>query len=194
MGTETTSPTQKALPVPGQVKFTQKISAEAGGLSPNLLEIIDLFGSSAASLGDLDGDDVTDIAIGARGDDDGSSDAGAVYVLFLNSNGTVGSSVKISRSQGNFTGYLEAFDRFGTSVASVGDLDGDGIGDPAVGADGDNDGRAGRSSSIRKLVEADRRVGRHDANAVDAVSDVVDGGVVYAKRFWHRLRPWFSEE
>lgn len=150
---KTASPTQKALPVPGQVKFTQKISAEAGGLSPNLLEIIDLFGSSAASLGDLDGDDVTDIAVGARGDDDGSSDAGAVYVLFLNSNGTVGSSVKISRSQGNFTGYLEAFDRFGTSVASVGDLDGDGIGDLAVGADGDNDGRAGRSSSIRNWLK-----------------------------------------
>lgn len=150
---KTASPTQKALPVPGQVKFTQKISAEAGGLSPNLLEIIDLFGSSAASLGDLDGDDVTDIAVGARGDDDGSSDAGAVYVLFLNSNGTVSSSVKISRSQGNFTGYLEAFDRFGTSVASVGDLDGDGIGDLAVGADGDNDGRAGRSSSIRNWLK-----------------------------------------
>jgi hypothetical protein len=138
---KTASPTQKALPVPGQVKFTQKISAEAGGLSPNLLEIIDLFGSSAASLGDLDGDDVTDIAVGARGDDDGSSDAGAVYVLFLNSNGTVGSSVKISRSQGNFTGYLEAFDRFGTSIASIGDLNGDDVTDIAVGALGDDDGQ-----------------------------------------------------
>ena len=80
---KTASPTQKALPVPGQVKFTQKISAEAGGLSPNLLEIIDLFDSSAASLGDLDGDDVTDIAVGAAGDDDGGSAAGATYVLFL---------------------------------------------------------------------------------------------------------------
>jgi hypothetical protein len=35
----------------------------------------------------------------------------------------------------------------------VGDLDGDGIGDLAVGADGDNDGRAGRSSSIRNWLK-----------------------------------------
>ena len=153
MGTEDGVPHTEGPPRAGSGQVHAEDQCGGRWTSPNLLEIIDLFGSSAASLGDLDGDDVTDIAIGARGDDDGSSDAGAVYVLFLNSNGTVSSSVKISRSQGNFTGYLEAFDRFGTSVASVGDLDGDGIGDLAVGADGDNDGRAGRSSSIRNWLK-----------------------------------------
>ena len=40
-----------------------------------------------ASLGDLDGDGVTDLAVGANGDDTGtgpSSDRGAVHVLLLN--------------------------------------------------------------------------------------------------------------
>ena len=43
----------------------------------------DHFGSSVTPLGDLDGDGVIDIAVGADGDDDGGSGRGAVWVLFL---------------------------------------------------------------------------------------------------------------
>ena len=35
------------------------------------------------SIGDLDGDSITDLAVGAFGDDDGGTDRGAVYILFL---------------------------------------------------------------------------------------------------------------
>ena len=44
----------------------------------------DVFGFSVTNLGDLDGDGVTDIAVGAILDDDGDDDAGAVWILFLN--------------------------------------------------------------------------------------------------------------
>ena len=43
--------------------------------------------------------------------------------------GWVLSHQKISDTQGGFTGILDESDRFGTSVASLGDLDGDGVGD-----------------------------------------------------------------
>jgi hypothetical protein len=46
----------------------------------------------------------------------------------------------------------------------------------------------------QKLIEADRRVGRHDANAVDSVFDVVDGDIVDARGFWHGLETWFNED
>ena len=58
------------------------------------------FGSSLASLGDLDGDGVTDLAVGANYDDTGGGDRGAVHVLFLNSDGTVKASQKIANGTG----------------------------------------------------------------------------------------------
>ncbi len=54
--------------------------------------------------------------------------------------GTVLSHQKISDTEGGFTGILELNDFFGYSVASLGDLDGDGVGDLAVGAFNDDDG------------------------------------------------------
>ena len=63
-----------------------------------------------------------------------------MWVLFLNADGTVKAHQKISDTEGGFTGTLDNDDRFGFSVASVGDLDGDGVGDLAVGAVRDGDG------------------------------------------------------
>ena len=48
-----------------------------------------LAGISAAAIGDLDGDGITDLAVGAGYDDDGGADRGAVWILFLNPDGTV---------------------------------------------------------------------------------------------------------
>lgn len=42
----------------------------------------DGFGAAAAALGDLDGDGIGDVAIGAENDDDSGIDSGAVWILF----------------------------------------------------------------------------------------------------------------
>ncbi len=47
--------------------------------------------------------------------------------------GTVLSHQKISDTQGGFTGILDNDDSFGYSAASLGDLDGDGVGGPGRG-------------------------------------------------------------
>ena len=122
----------------GTVKASQKISSTQGGLTASgvSLDNEDFFGASVASVGDVDGDTVTDICVGATRDDDGGNNRGALYVLFLNSNGTVKSSQKISSTEGGLSESgvsLNNTDQFGISVAAVGDLDGDSVTDICVG-------------------------------------------------------------
>ncbi|MCP4958788.1 MAG: hypothetical protein GY925_05895, partial [Actinomycetia bacterium] len=141
----------------GTVAAEQKISSTTGGLT-GPLDDSDYFGVSAASIGDVDGDGIVDVAVGAHGDDDGGIDRGAVYVLFLNADGTVKAEQKISSTTGSLTGPLDNSDGFGKSVAGVGDVDGDGIADIAVGAYGDDDGGSARGAAYVLFLNADGTV------------------------------------
>ncbi len=123
----------------GMVQSFQKVSNMDGGFLGNP-EAADRWGFASKFIGDVDGDNVPDLAVGAPVDDDGGNNRGAVWVLFLHPNGTVKSHQKISATHGGFTGSLDDEDFFGVALAGVGDLDSDGIPDLAVGAPGDDDG------------------------------------------------------
>ncbi len=123
----------------GTVREHRQISALEGGLV-GPLEDNDRFGISLCSLGDLDLDGTTDLAVGAYRDDDGGTDFGCVYVLFLTPEGTVKTQQKISALEGGFGGTLGMEDSFGWSVENIGDLDDDGVIDLAVGATRDDGG------------------------------------------------------
>lgn len=69
---------------------------------------------SLANVADLDGDGVPDLAVGAPGFDGGT---GAVWILFLRSNGTVKSHALISNAAEYLNGALNEYDRFGDSVS-----------------------------------------------------------------------------
>ena len=92
----------------------------------------DRFGRDHDKIGDVNGDGVSDIVVGARSDDDGEIDAGAVYILFMNNNGTLKSYQKISMISGGFSDTLHEGNFFGYGVAGIGDYDSDGIPDIAV--------------------------------------------------------------
>ena len=130
----------------GTVKTLQKISSTEGNFDGNL-NSDDRFGSAVAGIGDLNGDGVNDLAVGANQDDDGGSDRGAVWILFMNTDGTVNTNQKISHNGGEFNGELDDGDRFGGAVASIGDLDEDGVTELAVGAPGDDDGGQDRGAT-----------------------------------------------
>ncbi len=94
------------------------------------------FGDRLAAGGDLDGDGVRDLVVGAHGDPAGGEDAGAVYVFR-------GPTPPAARAEGAYAtilgGALGAVGtphtHLGTSVAADTDLNGDGAADLAVGAD-----------------------------------------------------------
>jgi len=117
----------------GTVKNQQIISQTQGGFDQSL-DDRSRFGRIVSNIGDIDGDGINDIAASCEGDDDGGTDSGALYILFLNSNGTVKGKQKISATQGNFTGTINSGDNFGCSSVGLGDEDGDGINDIVVSA------------------------------------------------------------
>lgn len=81
------------------------------------------FGKSAAKLSDTNGDGVQDFAVGAPNWITNGTDTGRVYVF----SGATG-------AQRYLLDGAAAQDLFGTSILGVGDFDGDGVGDFAVGA------------------------------------------------------------
>ena len=99
----------------------------------------DYFGVSIANIGDLNNDGVTDIAVGATGDDTGGSGRGAIHIMLLNSDGTVSSTIEINDDTPNGPDLSDS-DFFGVSIANIGDRNGDGVTDIAVGANGDDTG------------------------------------------------------
>jgi len=96
----------------------------------------DASGTSIAALGDVDGDGVPDLAIGAPRNDLGGDDAGAVYVVFGGALPGVG-AVPLPSVSAVLQG-VAADDRTGTKVTALGDFDGDGHNDLLVGAPRDD--------------------------------------------------------
>ena len=123
----------------GTIASEQKISMTSGGF-PGVLQDEDRFGSAVALLGDLDSDGHVEVAVGAPATDDAGDKRGAVWIVSLNSAGGATSATKISATQGGFEGTLDDGDRFGFALAGLGDLDGDGTYELAVGAPWDDDG------------------------------------------------------
>ena len=111
----------------------------AGGTARLVLEgelAGDWFGTSVAACGDFDGDGAADFAVGADRRDLAGADQGRAYVFALD-----------GRRLATFDGAA-ANDRFGATLAGVGDFDGDGRGDLLVGAPQHDAGglNAGRAS------------------------------------------------
>ena len=114
----------------GSVLSTATIG-DGKGNGPTLADG-DHYGSAVTGLGDLNNDGVLDIAVAAYYDDTTAQNAGALYIHFMNANGSVKSTKKITASaQNGFT--LAENDHYGNSISEIGDLDNDGVVDIAVG-------------------------------------------------------------
>ena len=132
----------------GTVKSQRVIFSSIFGGFDGILMDYDRFGSFNAGLGDFDGDGVPDLATAAYNDsDDGNTNAGAIWTLFLNPDGTVKTDRKISSFIGNSGMQIDAGDQFGHGLIAPGDLNGDGIMDLVTGAPFDEDAGAGAGAA-----------------------------------------------
>jgi Ca2+-binding RTX toxin-like protein len=139
-----------------------RVSGEAAG---------DRSGWSVASAGDINGDGIDDLIIGARYADPNGTYSGAAYVVFGRDTATVGdfaADLNLSTLNGSngfrMTG-VTADDEAGRSVASAGDVNGDGIDDLIIGAYGAD--ANGNNSGAAYVV-----FGRDTATAGDFAADL----------------------
>ena len=143
------------------------LRGEAGG---------DEFGSAAANIGDLNGDGVNELVVGARYNDDGGTDAGVV---------TVFSGAKL----GKWTGYVSASkatlrivgstskDYVGSSLGNAGDIDGDGVDDLLIGAPG-HDGGASDAGAVAVFLGGGALAGASGSLSFDDAELLVLGAAV----------------
>ncbi len=102
----------------------------------------DCSGSSVSGAGDVNGDGIDDLIIGAPGaDPNGRDAAGASYVVFGTDQGFP-ATIDLASDADLIIQGAAAYDYSGCSVSGAGDVNGDGIDDLIIGAPGaDPNGR-----------------------------------------------------
>ncbi|WP_036484862.1 FG-GAP repeat protein [Myxosarcina sp. GI1] len=106
----------------------------SNGFVINSIEEGDRFGASVSNAGDVNGDGIDDLIIGAP-----SAEGGKSYVIFGGSNVGTNGSFELSSLDGSNGFVVEGInsgDYSGSSVSGAGDVNSDGFGDLIIGAPG----------------------------------------------------------
>ena len=153
----------------------------------NDIQTSDWFGYSVSTAGDVNGDGYSDVLVGAPFHDNGQTDEGRALVY-------MGSGAGLSTSAAWTAESNQTDSHFGVSVATAGDVNGDGYSDVIVGADLYELGRAlvylgsatGLSTSAAWTAESDQAGAGFGASVAtagdvngDGYSDVIVGARFY---------------
>ncbi|OJA03415.1 integrin alpha, partial [Bathymodiolus thermophilus thioautotrophic gill symbiont] len=149
------------------------IAAGTGGFVINGENANDFSGYSVSSAGDVNGDGLDDLIVGAyHADPSSGNNAGKSYVVFGKTNESAVNLSVIASGTGGFVINGENVDDWsGLSVSSAGDVNGDGLDDLIVGAyfaDPDNKDKAGKSYVI---------FGKKDKTAVNLSAIAASSGM-----------------
>ncbi len=112
------------------------VAAGTGGFVINGIDPMDWSGASVSVAGDVNGDGLADLIVGAfRADPGGNADAGESYVVFGKAGTAPVNLSDVAAGTGGFViNGIDTDDRSGNSVSGAGDVNGDGQADVIVGA------------------------------------------------------------
>ena len=153
----------------------------------------DRLGRRVSGAGDVNGDGIDDLIVGARYGDDGGEDAGEAYIIYGKPNpaagdGTPGTQFGITGTGGRqvldtsmlapAAGFIiqgdAAGDQLGVSVSGAGDINGDGLADLIVGAESGGDGGSGAGEAYivyGKVVTGSTQFGTVESGGTRRVVD-----------------------
>ena len=119
----------------GRAVELHEIETGSGGFVINGVSTDDRSGFSVSRAGDVNGDGLDDLIVGAFFDDPNGTDSGASFVVFGKAGGTAVELSDVELGIGGFVinGVSEE-DRSGLSVSAAGDVNGDGFDDLIIGA------------------------------------------------------------
>ena len=167
------------------------VEAGSGGFVINGVFNVDTAGESVSGAGDINGDGLDDLIVGASGHDTNNISAGASFVVFGKTDGAPVELEEVATNAGGFAiNGISVFDRSGRSVSEAGDVNGDGLADLIVGAPYDNphgnDSGAsfvifGRPNGLDLLASSDDGAFDNDNQTTDTMPTIeftVEAGAV----------------
>lgn len=119
--------------VPGSI---HEVKDNVVGIPPGTISASSQFGYGLANMGDVDGDSVEDLAVGARKDATSGTDSGVIFLFYLlpgNETDLIKGFTKLTLSTTGITGFISASTQL-TLSGAFRDLDGDGRVDLVAGA------------------------------------------------------------
>ncbi|RLD39901.1 MAG: hypothetical protein DRI86_16225 [Bacteroidetes bacterium] len=129
-----------------------------------------LFGTGLCNIGDLNNDGVIDLAVGAPL----YNAYGAVFILFMDTNGTVSSTTILTQNQNGISG-IDSNGSFGYFITNLKDINNDGINDIAVSELLCSDG--GTSTGAVHIITLDTNGHATSQNKISKLSGYGSGGL-----------------
>ena len=152
---------------PGTLDVTTLTAAQGFAIQGDTVG--DNAGFSVSGAGDVNGDGINDLIIGAVNGDDGGSNSGEAYVIYGTAGATRGTLdlTNLTQNEGFLIRGDVSGDMLGWSVSDAGDVNGDGIDDVIIGATGSDSGGQGAGAAYI-LYGATGTRGTYDLSTLSA--------------------------
>ncbi len=154
---------------PGDIMRSKKIANNIAGMGSSISSGDD-FGSDVTAIGDVNGDGINDLAIGASS----YGTSGGVFILMMDTNGTVKSKTVLAQNTNGISG-LTTNGLFGYAVCSMGDINNDGVPDIGIGERKCNDG--GSSTGAVHIITLSETGSALSQTKISSTTGYSNGGI-----------------